>query len=197
MDILQKRGDIVLGWFMPDGVFAHFYDITPEYLIFCGIKALIIDIDNTLAPYEIAKPDERTLTWFAALDECGIKAALVSNNDAARVELFNQELGLPAYPKSGKPFAKNLKKAMLLMDSDKTNTAMLGDQILTDIAAGKHIGLRAFLVPPIKDRTSAFFKFKRWLEVPMVKRYAKRINDAKTLAACDFWINKRYKTNKK
>lgn len=193
MDILQKRGGIVLGWFMPDRVFAHFYDIMPEYLISCGIKALIIDIDNTLAPYEMSKPDEKTLVWFASLAEFGIKAALVSNNDVARVAIFNQELGLPAYSKSGKPFAKNLKKAMSQMGSDKTNTAMLGDQLLTDIAAGKHIGLRAFLVPPIKDRTSAFFRFKRALEVPTIKRYVNRSKNGGAAQICDFWINKRYR----
>ena len=45
--------------FVPDYMFAHFHDITPEFLHSIGISALLIDIDNTLAPYEVDEPDER------------------------------------------------------------------------------------------------------------------------------------------
>ena len=85
---------------------------------------------------------------------------------------------------------------MKIMESDKTDTAVIGDQLLTDVLSGKLLGLRAILVPPIKDRSSAFFRFKRSLEVPTVKKYVKRANDESALAACDFWINKRYKCTK-
>ena len=196
-----------MSWFIPDYAFATYRDITPEFLSGIGIKALLIDIDNTLAPYEQDLPDEHITAWFNALAAAGIKATLVSNNGRERVELFNKNLGLPAYFKSGKPFAKNLKKAMRDMGSDKSNTAMLGDQVLTDVVAGRHIGLRAIIVPPIKDRTSAFFRFKRALEVPALKRYVKRakkrgdgaivgVNGAKiggdAEKICAFWLEGRY-----
>ena len=97
-------------WLLPDYIFAKFDDITVDFLASRGIKALLIDIDNTLAPYEVAEPDERISAWFKMLRESGISATLVSNNDRERVELFNRTLGLPYYYKSGKPFAKNLKR---------------------------------------------------------------------------------------
>lgn len=181
---------------MPDAVFEHYYDVSPQYLSDLGVKALIIDIDNTLAPYEAAEPDERLASWLHSLRENGISAALMSNNDRIRVERFNKRLGLPAFYKSGKPFGKNLRRAMKIMESDKTDTAVIGDQLLTDVLSGKLLGLRAILVPPIKDRSSVFFRFKRSLEVPTVKKYVKRANDESALAACDFWINKRYKCTK-
>ena len=161
-------------WFIPDYIFATYRDVTPEFLSGIGVRALLIDIDNTLAPYEVAEPDESIKSWFDALAAAGIKATLVSNNGRERVELFNRTLGLPAYYKSGKPFAKNLKRAMQNMGSDKSNSAMLGDQLLTDAAAGKHIGLRTIIVPPIKDKTNAFFRAKRALEVGSIKKYVKR-----------------------
>lgn len=194
-----------MSWFVPDYIFARYSDVTPEFLKKIGVRALLIDIDNTLAPYEQAEPDENIKAWFDALDKAGIKATLVSNNDRERVELFNKTLGLPAYYKSGKPFAKNLKKAMAEMGSDKNNTAMLGDQLLTDAMAGKHIGLRAIIVPPIRDKQNAFFRAKRALEVGSIKKYVKR---AKKIAAdacdeaknaydnaqsiCAFWLEKRF-----
>ncbi|MBQ4091675.1 MAG: HAD hydrolase-like protein, partial [Clostridia bacterium] len=142
------------------------------------------------------EPDERIISWLDSLKKNGIGAAFVSNNENERIEVFNKALGLPAYAKSGKPFAKNLKRAMAAMGSDESNTAVLGDQLLTDVCAGKHIGLRAFLVPPIKDRTSVFFRIKRALEVPTIRKYA--ASDPDGSAACDFWVNKRFsrKNNK-
>ena len=179
-------------WFMPDFIFSKFDDITPDFLKSEGIKALLIDIDNTLAPYETAEPDERIRTWFEDMRRNGISATLVSNNDRERVELFNKSLGLPYYYKSGKPFAKNLKKAMAGMGSDKSNTAMLGDQLLTDAAAGKHIGLKTFIVPPIKDKSNAFFRAKRALEVPTIRKYV-RSHGADSARICEFWVEKKYK----
>ncbi len=177
---------------LPDYIFGKFDDITAELLSSLGIKALLIDIDNTLAPYEAAEPDERIKRWFSMLGENGIKATLVSNNEKERVELFNKSLGLPYYYKSGKPFPKNLKKAMQDMGSDRTNTAMLGDQLLTDAAAGKNLGLITFIVPPINDKSNAFFRAKRALEVSTIRKYV-RIHGESCAEACDFWINKRYK----
>ena len=179
-------------WLLPDYIFPTYKDVTVDFLKSIGIKALLIDIDNTLAPYEMPEPDDSIRAWFKCLTENGIKATLVSNNDRERVELFNATLGLPAYYKSGKPFAKNLKKAMADMGSDTSNTAMLGDQLLTDAAAGKHIGLRTIIVPPIRDKNNAFFRSKRAMEVKHIKKYVK-IHGGDSAAVCSFWLEKKFK----
>ena len=158
----------------PDYMFGTFAEVTPEFLQSIGVRALLIDIDNTLAPYEEPDPNERVLAWFAELEKNGIKAALVSNNHAPRVERFNKPLGLIAYPDSGKPFRGTLERAMKELGVNHAETAILGDQILTDCFAGKHIGLRAIIVPPIKDKTNLFFRFKRLLERPFIRKFAKQ-----------------------
>ena len=160
--------------FTPDYMFGHFYEITPAFLKSIGVRAVLSDIDNTLAPYEQDEPDERIRAWVRSLSESGIKIALVSNNHAPRVELFNRELGLLAYPDSGKPKKKTLLCAMRELGVSIEETAMLGDQLLTDAWAGKHIGLPALIVPPIKDKTNLFFRFKRWCERPFIRKYAKK-----------------------
>ena len=156
-------------YLVPDYMFA-----TPAFLQSIGVRALLIDIDNTLAPYEQPDPDQRILAWFAELEKNGIRAALVSNNHAPRVERFNKPLGLIAYPDSGKPFRGTLERAMKELGVTHAETAILGDQLLTDCFAGKHIGLRAIIVPPIKDKTNLFFRFKRFLERPFIRKYAKQ-----------------------
>lgn len=161
-------------YLIPDYMFGTFVEVTPAFLQSIGVRALLIDIDNTLAPYEQPDPDERILDWFSELEKNGIRTALVSNNHAPRVERFNKSLGLIAYPDSGKPGRKTLERAMKELGVTHTETAMLGDQLLTDCFAGKHIGLRAIIVPPIKDRTNLFFRSKRFLERPFIRKYAKQ-----------------------
>ena len=159
---------------MPDYMFRTFDEVTPEFLLDLGVRAVLADIDNTLAPYEQPEPDERIRGWIASLSAAGISIAFVSNNDPERVERFNATLGVPAYPKSVKPFKKNLRKAMIAVGGTKNTTVMLGDQLLTDALAGHNLGVKCIIVPPIRDKKSAFFRFKRWLERPFVKRFKKR-----------------------
>ena len=158
----------------PDYMFETFREVTPAFLQSIGVRALLIDIDNTLAPYEEPDPNQDILDWFQELEKHGIRAALVSNNHAPRVERFNKPLGLVAYHDSGKPSRKTLERAMKEIGSTHKETAMLGDQLLTDCFAGKHIGLRSIIVPPIKDKTNLFFRFKRFLERPFIRKYAKK-----------------------
>lgn len=158
----------------PDYMFGHYWEITPAFLASIGVRALLIDIDNTLAPYEQPEPDDRIREWFVGLEESGVRVALVSNNHAPRVEQFNRTLGLLAFADSGKPKKKTLLIAMERLGVERSETAMLGDQLLTDAYAGKHIGLPALIVPPIKDKTNLFFRFKRLCERPFIRKYAKR-----------------------
>ena len=159
--------------FVPDRMLGSYRELTPELLASFGIRALLIDIDNTLAPYEQEEPDEAVRNWFSALAEAGIRAALVSNNHPPRVERFNRTLGLPAYADSKKPSRRTLLRAMEELGVSKEECAVLGDQLLTDVFGGKRLGLVAFAVVPIRDKTNLFFRFKRWCERPFVRRYAK------------------------
>ncbi len=155
----------------PDYIFPTYDCVTPEFLSSLGVRALLIDIDNTLAPYEQNTPDEKIVAWFDSLRAAGIQSALISNNHPPRVELFNEKLGLPAYPDSGKPGSRSLLAAMEKMGVTPMETAGLGDQLLTDTLAVHRLKITSIIVPPIKDKRTLFFRFKRWLEKPFMKRY--------------------------
>ena len=159
---------------VPDYYFEKFSDASAEFLSSIGVKGIVLDIDNTLEPYENPTPSAPLLAWFDSLANAGIKAAFVSNNNATRVELFNKNLGFPAYFKAGKPFSKKMRLAMRDMGTDRSNTIMMGDQVFTDVWAAHNAGIRAILVPPIKDKTDPLTKFKRLLERPIMKRYFRR-----------------------
>ena len=160
--------------FLPDIYLNDIYEIPISELARRGIRGVLLDIDNTLVTYDDPKPTEPVLKWLDALRENGISAAFISNNNRERVELFNSELGYYASWKSGKPSVKYYKKAMEKMGLDTSSTAVIGDQVFTDIWAAKRLGLYAVLVKPIKDKKSLFFRFKRMLEKPILRRYARR-----------------------
>ena len=158
---------------VPEYRFEKFDDISGQFLLSIGVRGVLLDIDNTMEPYEHSLPGEHVLKWLNSLHNAGIKTAIVSNNDRARVNLFNKDLGMPAYAKAGKPFKKNLVNAMNDIETDKEHTIFIGDQILTDVWAAHNAGIRAILVPPINDKKDLFTRFKRLLERPILKKYEK------------------------
>ncbi len=162
-------------WLIPDLMPDHFYDVTPDIVKAFGGEVLICDIDNTLVTYDDPEPTERVLQWIKEMNEAGIRISFVSNNDWGRVELFNKSLGFVAYADSGKPSIKNLVAACRDLGIEKEKAVLLGDQLLTDCAAAKRFGIKAIIVPPIKDKTTLFFKSKRLIEKPYVAKY-KRMN---------------------
>ena len=166
----------MFGFIAPDFYFEKYSDITPEFLLGNNIKTLLLDIDNTLAPYEQSEPSEKNLEWLNSLSKAGIGYAFISNNSSdARIKRFNEKICAPAYAKSGKPFAKrNINKALEAIGGKRESTAFVGDQIFTDVCAGKLNGMRAILVPPIKDKKNLFFRFKRALEKPVLNEFFKK-----------------------
>ncbi len=160
-------------YFCPDYFLNTFDEATADFLLEKGIKALILDIDNTLAPYEEAEPNERVLAWFEALRAAGIRAVFVSNNKHPRVERFNEKIGITFYAKGRKPGKTYTSRALADMNASPEETAIMGDQIFTDVWAGRKLGVRTILVPPIRDRRDPFTKGKRLLEKPIMRYYRK------------------------
>lgn len=164
--------------FVPEYRFEKFDMATPEFLVSIGVRGIILDVDNTLEPYEHPLPGDHVVAWLDALKAVGISAAIVSNNNAERINLFNKELGLPVYYKAGKPSKKNVLKAMSDIGTTAENTVLMGDQVFTDVWAAHNAGIRAILVPPINDKRDIFTRFKRLLEKPILRKY-NRMNKEK------------------
>ncbi len=160
--------------FLPTKIYDNIYAITPEELNSLGIRALILDIDNTLVTYDDPKPTESVAAWLGAMHAAGVQTAFVSNNHAPRVEAFCEGLDCYFHADAMKPSRRYLREAMAHMGTTVENTACVGDQLFTDVWAGKRAGIKAFLVPPIKDKRTPFFKAKRLLEKPFLRLYRKK-----------------------
>lgn len=159
---------------VPDYVFSSFSEVTPDFLHENNIHALLSDVDNTLSPYEDAVPSGEVRAWMKNMQENGIKIALVSNNHADRITLYNEEIGLPAFYDAKKPSRKAYCAAAAALGVDISECAVLGDQLLTDCWSARRLGIKAIIVPPIRDKRDLFHRFKRLVEVPFMRAYRAR-----------------------
>ena len=131
-----------------------FNDIDFEFLKNLGIDKFIVDVDNTIVPVESIDVGPELQGKFKLLKEMGFKFCLVSNNDDARVRPVAEKLDLLDYylAKANKPMAIAYEKALAIVGGDHTDTAMIGDQMLTDIKGANEYGVYSILVDPVDDK---------------------------------------------
>ena len=136
---------------LPRGVYPSVTHIPPAALAARGIKLVLADLDNTLAPYGEACPSPEILTWKAGLEAEGIALFLLSNSrKPGRAQRFAQQLGIPYQGHSGKPKKAGYLRAMERMGCTPEQTVMVGDQIFTDTLGANNAGVTPLLVEPIR-----------------------------------------------
>ena len=139
----------ILNIIFPDLYISSVYELPLEELKKKGIRGLVFDIDNTIAPYDVAEPDDSIIKFFAMLKKQG-------------------------FHKAGKPGIKKLRKAISAMKLTELETAMIGDQVFTDMWCGHNAGLYCIMTAPICDRDQFVTKIKRGLERQVMKIYFKQ-----------------------
>ena len=151
------------------------YDLELDELKKQGMKGIIFDIDNTLVPYDEVEPNNEIIALFEKIRLAGFKITLVSNNTEDRVVKFNEKLKVFALHKSQKPLTKNLKKALTLMNCQKEEAIIVGDQVFTDVYGGNKAGIKTILVQPVSEKDEWKTKVKRGLEKKIIKSYQKHL----------------------
>ena len=136
---------------IPDFLFESIYTIDIQRLRARGVKLLLADLDNTLVPYGVPEPTEQVRAWTAALERHGVTLFVLSNNrHPERPGRFSRALGVPFIGHAGKPKPGSFYKAMEQMGRTAEETAIVGDQIFTDILGGRNAGVFTLLVEPIR-----------------------------------------------
>ena len=150
---------------VPDLMLDSIYELTPGMLTDRGVRFVVLDIDNTLAPYTVHEADEDMRAWVDALRDAGLELYVLSNNRGARPETFSAALDLPFHKKAWKPFPKRARAVMEAQGYEPSETAFIGDQIYTDVCCAKWCGAYAVLVRPIEFHRF-ILRFRYWLEWP-------------------------------
>jgi len=159
--------------FVPELTIKHYRDLDIEGLRDWGCKLLLLDIDNTLVPYDVPLPDEAIAEFIGGLHSAGITVILISNNRAHRVKTFAQELGLEAYHFAKKPLALTYRKIMRTKGLEPGQVVCLGDQLLTDIWGAHNAGCRAIWARPLVKKDLFSTRFNRVFERLIIRKLQK------------------------
>lgn len=134
-----------------DLVCGSIYDIDLSALKGAGVTLLLADLDNTLVPYGVAVATDEVRAWNETLKAEGITLFVLSNNrHANRPRIFSEDLGIPFIGHAGKPGPGAFFRAMEQMGVSPRQTAIVGDQIFTDVLGGNRAGVTTILVKPIR-----------------------------------------------
>ena len=127
------------------------FELSAERLWSMGISLLLADLDNTLVPYGVPLPTDELCIWKERLRAGGVSLFVLSNNrNPSRPSLFCNALGVPFIGHAGKPKTRSFWAAMERMGAKPSQTAIVGDQIFTDILGGNRAGITTILVSPIQ-----------------------------------------------
>jgi len=154
--------------YMPDFAVEAVYDLTVQSLKNQGIKAVLVDLDNTLDGTSEMKQ------WLHDLRDAGIRIIVVSNNSKKRVQRAVEKFGIDYVYWALKPFTFGIDRAMKEFHYDKNEVVMVGDQLMTDIRAAHRAGIRSILVKPLVQHDSIKTKINRARERRVMKQITEK-----------------------
>lgn len=132
----------------PEYVFEDVTHITPEFLTEKGIRALALDVDNTLTADRSQELPEDVAQWLETMRKADVRLTILSNGAAKRVRPFAQKLGLEWVSRSAKPLPFGLMIARRRLGVKRREMAMVGDQLYADRMAAALYGIPGLMVVP-------------------------------------------------
>ena len=158
----------------PEYVFKDVTHITPEFLAGKGIRALVLDIDNTLTADRSQELPEEVAGWLETMRRAGVKLTIVSNGAEKRVRPFAEKLGLAYLYRAAKPLPFALMAAQHRMGVKRRQMAMVGDQLYADRMAAALYGIPGLMVVPRGPDLGAQVILKRKWEKKHWQKYYDR-----------------------
>ncbi|MBQ7726377.1 MAG: YqeG family HAD IIIA-type phosphatase [Clostridia bacterium] len=136
-----------------------------------GLRALILDVDNTLSTHHGQQLTDGLEDWLRERGEDGIRLIVLSNSKRERVEPFAKKIGLPFISFGLKPLPFRFYAALRALGTKRRETAIVGDQIFTDVLGGHLAGVKTVLLTPILPEKALRFRLKRKLEKLVFRLY--------------------------
>lgn len=148
-------------------------NITIDVLKQNNIKAVILDVDNTLIDLD-RKPLEGIENWINVLKKNDVKICIASNSmKKEKIEKIAKMLDVRYVYFSTKPLKRGLKKARAILGVDNENIAEVGDQIFTDVLAANRMKMFSILTEPISEEKVKINKLKRKIEKRILNKRRK------------------------
>ena len=162
-----------MGIFKPSIYKKNIFEINYKQLKDEGIKCLIYDLDNTLGLISHKNCPDETKELIKKLQKDFI-VVISSNNTKKRLKPYLKELGIDGVSWSMKPSIRGLMIIKSKYKLKKKEMCIIGDQIVTDVLAGKRFHIKTILVDPLGEKDLKITGLNRKIEAKIVKRYEKR-----------------------
>ena len=161
----------ILWLFQPNTICESVHDIDFIGLKEAGIRHILCDVDNTLLSYNEKIPSIQVLNLINRIQLMDLNIVLLSNNsNVKRIELVAQQLELPGVSFACKPFVFSARRVMHNFDMNVKNTAVIGDQVLTDVVLGNCLGVHTIAVDPISTEGCSYLKqLQYYIEAQLLK----------------------------
>lgn len=156
--------------YVPDVYQKSIYTINYDILYSRGIRCLLIDLDNTIAPITMKNPNKRIKQLFDELKNKGFKIIIFSNSPKGRIKNFKDELNVDYIARARKPFKHKYQKVLDIYKFQEPQIACIGDQLLTDIKGGNKMGLTTILVNPVGIKERFVTKLNRHFEKKILRK---------------------------
>ncbi len=160
--------------FVPDIYQKSIYYINYDKLYKKGIRCILFDLDNTIAPPHVKQPTKRLKKLFDELKDKGFKIVIISNSPKHRTEPYKNELGVDACAFSLKPSRNKYTKIMEKFKYKSTELAAIGDQLITDIYGANKLDITSILVNPLTAHDYTVSFFSRIIEKVIFRRLEKK-----------------------
>lgn len=155
--------------FKPNIKIHRITDITADMLIQKNIKALILDVDNTLSTHHGMELVFGLEDWIKDMHNEGIKLLILSNSKERRVKPFAEKIGLDFCSLACKPLPFGYIKAKKRLALKNREIAIVGDQMFTDVLGGNVFGITTIMTDLILPEDKISFKIRRRLEKILLK----------------------------
>ena len=139
-------------------------DISPELLRQMEVDAILLDVDNTLAPPTEKIPYEGVPKWIDEIKEAGFAVVICSNNYHSRIQPFSDSVGLDCVAMSLKPFPFGFNRAKKKLKEKPRSVVVVGDQVYTDVLGAKLAGMKSILLMPQSEEHGFTIYVRRKLE---------------------------------
>lgn len=157
----------------PKAYFNNVREIKIDFLQKHKIKALILDVDNTLIDYD-KNLSKETIRWANELEGQGVKLYILSNsNKKQKVKKVAEDLGIEYEYFAKKPLKFGFKKVQEKLQEKPEHIAVVGDQIFTDVIGGNRCNMFTILVDPIAEKDIWITRIKRPIENAIKNKYKK------------------------
>lgn len=166
-------------YFLPTACYKTVFDIDYSKLYEKGNRIILIDLDNTLIPYDIYEASHDHIELFNRIKSIGFKIIIISNNKESRVKKFADDVNCEYVFSALKPLKKGYKRALKkLKHYDNHEIISIGDQLMTDVFGSSRVNIKCILVKPIKRPSEKWYtKINRRLENKILKRIKKNYPD--------------------